>query len=51
MKQAMKIEVKGTRAKGRLRMRWMDNIRLDMNKCGLEEQSETPKTGEDEGGW
>ena len=33
-----KMEVRGTRAKGRSRMRWMDNIRQDINKCGLEEQ-------------
>ena len=30
-----KIEVRGTRGKGRRRM---DNIRRDMNKCGLEEE-------------
>ena len=35
--QTMKMEVRGTRGKGRPRMRWMDNMRHDMNKCGLEE--------------
>ena len=35
MKQTMKMVVRGTRAKGRPRMRWME-IRHDMNKCGLE---------------
>ena len=29
------MEVRGTRGKGRPRMRWMD-IGHDMNKCGLE---------------
>ena len=33
----MKMEVRGTPAKGRPRMKWMDNIRHDMNKCSLEE--------------
>ena len=33
----MKMEVRGTREKGRPRMRWMDNIRHDVYKCGLEE--------------
>ena len=37
VKQTMKMEVRGTWEKGRPRMRWMDNIRHDMNKCGLEE--------------
>ena len=40
VKQTMKMEVRGTRVKGRPRRRWMDkpyNIRHDMNKCGLEE--------------
>ena len=37
VKQTMKMKVKGTRAKGRPSMRWMDNIRHDMDKCGLEE--------------
>ena len=36
VKQMMKMEVGGTRAKGRPRMRWMDNIRHNMNKCSLE---------------
>ena len=27
VKQTMKMEVRGTRAKGNPRMRWMDNIR------------------------
>ena len=27
VKQTMKMEVRGTRVKGRARMRWMDNIR------------------------
>ena len=44
VKQTMKMEVRGARAKGRPRMRWMDNIRHDMNKCSLE-------VGEDGGGW
>ena len=30
-KQTMKLEVRGTRANGRPRMRWMDNITQDMN--------------------
>ena len=38
VKQTMKMEVRGTQAKGRPRMRWMDNIRHDMTKCGLEER-------------
>ena len=37
VKQPMKMEVGGTRTKGRPRMGWMDNIRHDMDKCGLEE--------------
>ena len=37
VKQTMKVEVRGTRAKGRPRMRWMDNIRHGMNECGSEE--------------
>ena len=37
VKQTMKMEVRGTRAKGRPRMRWMDNIRRDKNMRGLEE--------------
>ena len=38
VKQTMKMEVRGTRAKGRPRMGWTDNIRHDMNKlCDLEE--------------
>ena len=37
VKQTMKMEVRGTRVKGRPRMWWMDNIRQDMSKCGLEE--------------
>ena len=36
MKQTMKMEVRGTRAKGRSNMRWMHNIRHDMNKCDFE---------------
>ena len=32
VKQTMKMEVRGTRAKGRPRMRWMDNIRHDISK-------------------
>ena len=32
VKRTMKMEVRGTRAKGRPRMRWMDNIRRDMSK-------------------
>ena len=32
VKRMMKMEVGGTRAKGRPRMRWMDNIRHDINK-------------------
>ena len=35
VKQTIKMEVRGTRAKGRPGMRWMDNIRHDMNKCVL----------------
>ena len=35
--ETMKMEVRGTQAKGRPRMRWMDNIRRDTSKCGLEE--------------
>ena len=31
VKQTMKMEVRG--AKGRPRIRWMDNIRHDMNTC------------------
>ena len=31
------MEVRGTQVTGRLKMRWMDNIRHDMNKCGMEE--------------
>ena len=38
VKQIMKIEVRGNRARGRPRLRWMDNIRHDMNACGLEEE-------------
>ena len=37
VKHTMKMEVRGNQAKGRPRMRWMDNIRHDMNMCGLEE--------------
>ena len=37
VKQNIKMEVRGTPAKGRPRMRWMDNIRHDITKCGLEE--------------
>ena len=37
VKQMMKMEVRGTRAKPRPRMRCVDNTRHDMNKCGLEE--------------
>ena len=37
VKQTMKMEVRGTRAKVRPRMRWMNYIRHDMDKCGLEE--------------
>ena len=33
MNETMKIDVRGTEAKGRPRMRWMENIRHDMNKC------------------
>ena len=32
VKQTMKMGVRGTEAKGRPRMRWMDNIRREMNK-------------------
>ena len=42
VKQMKRMKVRGTRAKGRSIMRWMDNIRHDMNKRGLRE---TPKTG------
>ena len=35
MKQTMKMEARGTRGEG---MWWMDNIRHDMNKRGLEEE-------------
>ena len=45
----MKMEVTGTQVKGRPRMRWIDNIRHDLNKCGLEEGD--AKTREDGGGW
>ena len=38
VKQTMKMEVRGTRAKGRPRMRQMNNIRQGINKCRLEEQ-------------
>ena len=31
------MEVRGTREQGRPRMKWMNNIRHDMNKCGVEE--------------
>ena len=34
MNRMMKMEVRGSRAKG---MRWMDNIRRVVNKCGPEE--------------
>ena len=37
VKQTMKKEVRGTRGKGRRRMGWVDNIRHDMSKFGLEE--------------
>ena len=40
------MEVRGTRAKGRPRMRSMDNIRHGMNKTKVWRR-ETPKTGED----
>ena len=36
VKPSTKMDVRGTEAKGRPRMRWMDNIKHDMNKCGLE---------------
>ena len=45
--QTMEMEVRGARAKGRPRMRWTDNIRHDMNKCGTEEGD--TKTGEEDG--
>ena len=48
VKQTMKMEVRSTRAKGRPRIRWMYNMRHDMNKCGLDERS--LNTGEDEEG-
>ena len=35
VKQTMKMEVRGSRAKGRQRMRWRDNIKPDINECGL----------------
>ena len=31
------MEVRGVRAKGRPRMKWMDNTRHDMNKSGSED--------------
>ena len=37
VKETMKMKARGTRAKGRPRMRWMDNIRPGMDKYGLEE--------------
>ena len=37
----MKMEVRVTRAKGRPRMRWMDNIRHDMNKCSSGEKEDS----------
>ena len=36
------MEVAGTGAKGRPRMRWMDSIRHDMNTCVLEEGKGRP---------
>ena len=42
VEQTKKTEVRGTWAKGRARMRWMDNIRHDMNKSGLEEAGRRP---------
>ena len=36
-KQTMKMVVRGTQVNGRPRMRLMDDIRHDMNKCGVEE--------------
>ena len=38
---------RGTRAKGRPRMSWMDNIRRDMNKCGEEGRPRQKKMEED----
>ena len=37
VKRTMKMDVGGTEAKGRPRTMWMNNIRRDMNKRGLEE--------------
>ena len=37
LKQTMKLEVRGTLAKGRQHMRWMDNIRHVISKCGLDD--------------
>ena len=37
VKQNIKVEVRGTGAKGRPRIMWMDNIRHDMDKYGLKE--------------
>ena len=45
VKQTMKMEVRGTRTKGRPRITWMDNIRHDINKCGLEEGDTQDRRG------
>ena len=45
MKPMMKMEMRGTEAKGRPRTRWMGNIRHDMNKCDLEEGYEQIRFG------
>ena len=45
VKPTMKMEVRGTEAKGRPRTRWMGNIRHDMNKYGLEEGYEQIRFG------
>ena len=49
VKLKTKIEVRDTRGTGGSRMRWMDNIRHDMNKRGLEEGDVSE--GKDGEGW
>ena len=49
LKQTLKMEVRGTMGKGRPGMRWMDNIRHEMNECGLYKGA--PLTEEGELGW
>ena len=49
VKQMMKMEVRGNRAKGRPRMRWMDNIRHDINKSRLAEGDAGDRSNG--GGW